>query len=182
MRLAADGSLSLSPSDLANYLVCPHLTQLDVRVQRGELERPQWESAQADLIRRKGEEHEAAFLARLRAAGREIVEIVQGEEIDFEEAARETEQALRSGAEIVYQGVLASDGWRGIADFLVRLDEPSDLGAFSYEAWDTKLARSHANPAHVLQLTFYSHELARIQGTLPERMQVVLGSGREEEF
>jgi len=34
----------------------------------------------------------------------------------------------------------------------------------------------------VLQLTFYSHELERIQGVLPERMRVVLGTGREEEF
>ncbi|HET7743894.1 MAG TPA: TM0106 family RecB-like putative nuclease [Gaiellaceae bacterium] len=182
MRLALDGSLRLSPSDLANYLACPHLTQLDVRVQRGELERPHRESAQADLIRRKGEEHEAAFLARLGNAGHEVVQIVEGDELDFEEAARRTEEALRDGAEIVYQGVLASGGWRGIADFLVRLDRPSHLGPFSYEAWDTKLARSHAKPAHVLQLTFYSHEIERIQGVLPERMKVVLGSGLEEDF
>ena len=40
MRLAADGTLRLSPSDLANYLACAHLTQLEVDVQRGELERP----------------------------------------------------------------------------------------------------------------------------------------------
>lgn len=182
MRLAPDGSLRLSPSDLANYLACPHLTQLDVLVQRREIERPHRESAQADLIRRKGDEHEAAFLARLRAQGREIVEIVQGDEIDFEEAAGLTEEALRAGAEIVYQGVLASGGWRGIADFLVRLERPSRLGPFSYEAWDTKLARSRAKPAHVLQLTFYSHELERIQGVLPDRMKVVLGSGLEEDF
>ena len=53
------------------------------------------------------------------------------------------------GTEIVYQGVLASNGWRGVADFLVRVDEPSELGLISYEAWDTKLARSRAKPAHV---------------------------------
>ena len=182
MRLAADGSLKLSPSDLANYLACPHLTQLDVLVQHGALERPHRENAQGELIMRKGREHEAAFLSGLRSDGREIVEIVQGDDIDFEEAARLTEEALRAGAEIVYQGVLASEGWRGIADFLVRLDQPSDLGPFSYEAWDTKLARSRAKPAHVLQLTFYSHELERIQGVLPERMKVVLGTGVEEDF
>jgi len=99
----------------------------------------------------------------------------------LEAAARRTEDALRAGVEVVYQGVLASGGWRGIADFLGRIEEPSSLGSFSYEAWDTKLARS-AKPNAVLQLTFYSHELERIQGRLPERMRVVLGSGREEEF
>jgi predicted RecB family nuclease len=182
MRLARDGSLALSPSDLANYLACPHLTQLDVAVQRDELVRPARDNAHADLIRRKGEEHEAAFLAKLRAEGRHVVEIERGENGSFEDAARATEEALRAGAEVVYQGVLASGGWRGIADFLIRIDEPSDLGPFSYEAWDTKLARSRAKPAHVLQLTFYSHELERIQGRLPERMYVVLGTGDVEPY
>jgi predicted RecB family nuclease len=180
MRLR-DGLLSLSPSDLANYLACPHLTQLEVAAERGELERPDRENPHADLIRRKGEEHEAAYLARLREEGREIIEVATGDEIDFDVAALATEDALRAGAEVVYQGVLASEGWRGIADFLIRTDEPSALGSFSYEAWDTKLAR-HAKPNAVLQLTFYSHELERIQGRLSERMHVVLGTGEVETF
>jgi predicted RecB family nuclease len=180
MRLAPDGTLRLSPSDLANYLACPHLTQLDVGVQRGEFVRPHRENPHAELIRRKGDEHEAAFLAKLREGGREIVEI-ELDEGGFEEAAFATGETLRAGAEVVYQGVLASDGWRGIADFLIRIDEPSALGPFSYEGWDTKLARS-AKPNAVLQLTFYSHELERIQGLLPGRMHVVLGTGEVETF
>jgi predicted RecB family nuclease len=181
MRLADDGTLLLSPSDLANHLACAHLTYLAAQVQRGEKPAPpERENAQADLIRRKGDEHEAAFLARLREEGREIVEIELGEG-GFEEATLAPEEALRAGVEIVYQGVLMSGGWRGVADFLVRLGQPSALGSFSYEAWDTKLARS-AKPNAVLQLTFYSHELERIQGLLPERMRVVLGTGRDEWF
>ena len=181
MRLAADGTLQLSPSDLANHLACPHLTQLAAALQRGEIPPPpERENAHAELIARKGEEHEAAFLAALLEQGREVVEIGFGDD-GLEAAAQRTEDALRAGVEVVYQGVLASGGWRGIADFLVRIEEPSELGSFSYEAWDTKLARS-AKPNAVLQLTFYSHELERIQGRLPERMRVVLGTGREEEF
>jgi predicted RecB family nuclease len=182
VRVTAGGILALSPSDLANYLACPHLTQLDAAAARGELERSHRDNPQADLIRRKGDEHEAAYLARLREEGREVVEIELGEDGGFEEAAVATEAALRAGAEVVYQGVLASESWRGIADFLIRIDEHSDLGPFSYEAWDTKLARSRAKPAHVLQLTFYSHELERIQGRLPERMHVVLGTGDVETY
>ena len=56
------------------------------------------------------------------------------------------------------------DGWRGFADFLVR--QPDGI----YEAVDTKLAR-HAKPYHVLQLCFYSEQVARLQGAEPRRMQ-----------
>ena len=58
---------TLSPSDLNNFLDCEHLVSLELQVARGEAERPQVENPQADLIRRKGEEHEAAYLASLRA-------------------------------------------------------------------------------------------------------------------
>ena len=70
---------------------------------------------------------------------------------------------MRAGADVIYQATFARDGWRGRADFLIRVDEPSDLGPWSYEAWDTKLARS-AKPAAVLQLGFYSEEVARDPG------------------
>ena len=33
---------------------------------------------------------------------------------------------MREGAEIVYQATFSRDGWRGRADFLVRVDEPSE--------------------------------------------------------
>ena len=62
----------LSPSDLNNFLECEHLVALELQVARGELERPQVENPQADLIRRKGEEHEAAYLASLRATGKRV--------------------------------------------------------------------------------------------------------------
>ena len=64
MRLV-DGTLRLSPTDLGNHLACAHLTQLELRVQRGELERPHVDDAYGRIIMDKGNEHEAAYLARL---------------------------------------------------------------------------------------------------------------------
>jgi hypothetical protein len=64
MRGTADGTLLLSPSDLANQPACRHLTQLAAQVERGGITRPERENLHADLIRRKGDEHEAAFLAK----------------------------------------------------------------------------------------------------------------------
>jgi uncharacterized protein len=77
---------------------------------------------------------------------------------------------------------MTHEGIRGIADFLVKVDTPSDLGPFSYEPADAKLARVEAKPAHVLQLCFYADGLAAIQGTRPTTAHLFLGSGETEKI
>src|SRR6266516_1510569 len=180
-----DDKLRFSPSDLTAYLACPHLTSLELSVARGELARPHRDNPQAELIRRKGEKHEGAHLGELRAAEKDVVAIeVAGPdgEWDTEAAAARTEQAMREGAEVIYQAVfLDPSGWTGHADFLERVPAASDLGDYSYEVSDTKLAR-HSKPSYILQLCFYSEQVARIQGREPELMRVVLGSGERDSF
>jgi len=180
MRLSSDGALRLSPSDLSAYLACPHLTTLELRAAAGEIDKPKLESPHRDLIFRKGNEHEAAFLARLVAAGRSVVRIptYDDEEFDADEARQLTEEAIHAGvADVVYQPYLVSeDGrWRGFADFLER--RPGGR----YEPVDTKLARS-AKPAHVLQLLFYAEQVGRLQGSAVERVHVENGLGARETF
>ena len=166
------GSTTLfSPSDLNAFLECEHLTQLELAVARRELERPTDENPQADLVKRKGEEHEATYLARLLAEGREVATIAN--DWDLEAAARATEEAMVAGAEVIYQACFVDGDWRGFADFVER--QPGG----GYEVVDTKLAR-HSKPTYVLQLCFYSEQVARIQGSLPERMHVVLGTHERE--
>ena len=180
MRLQPDGSLALSPSDLSAHLACPHLTNLELRAARGEIVKPKLESPHRDLIFRKGNEHEAAFLAQLEAAGRSITRIptYDDEGFDADEARRLTEEAVRTGAaEVIYQPYLVSeDGrWRGFADFLERQPDGG------YEPVDTKLARS-AKPAHVLQLLFYAEQVERLQGSPVARVHVENGRGERETF
>jgi uncharacterized protein len=173
-----DGQLSLSPSDLSGFLACPHLTQLDLRAARGELKKPRLEDPHADLIRRKGDEHERAYLARLEAEGRSVVRLPRYEDPGFDaaEAQRLTEEAVRAGtADVLYQAYLTDGRWRGFADFLERQPDGT------YEPVDTKLART-ARPEHVLQLCFYAEQLERIQGGRPEEMHLELGSGERETF
>jgi uncharacterized protein len=166
-----NGNILFSPSDLNAFLECEHLTQLELAVARHELERPVDENRQADLVRRKGEEHEAAYLARLIEGGREVVTIPN--DWDLEAAARATEEAIRAGADVIYQACFIDGDWRGFADFVER--QPDGR----YEVVDTKLAR-HSKPTYVLQLCFYSEQVARIQGSMPERMHVVLGTHERE--
>ena len=164
-----------SPSDLGYFVACEHLTQLEVAVAQGGLTRPSAQNAFAELIQRKGAEHEQAFLDGVRAAGHVVAEVGLGAARDFEAAARSTADAMRAGAAYIYQAVLVADGWRGIADFLERVERSSALGSWSYEVLDTKLAR-HPRPEHALQLCFYSQAVGRIQKRDPEAAYVVLGT------
>ncbi len=176
-----DGRLLFSPSDLNHFLECEHLTALDLAVARGEVVRPALIDPQRELIARKGDEHEEAHLERLVAEGKRIALVDLGDaRWDLERAAADTLAAMRSGVDVVYQAVfLDSSGWRGFADFLERVDTPSALGDFSYEVADTKLAR-HSKPYFILQLCFYSEQLARAQGVEPEWMHVLLGHGERD--
>ena len=58
---------------------------------------------------------------------------------------------MRAGADVIYQATFFDGRWRGHADFLLRVDTPSDLGAWSYEVADAKLAR-RVKAAAVLQM------------------------------
>lgn len=178
-----DDRLLLSASDLISYLECAHLTRLDLQVVRGEVDLDVTRTDAADLVARKGDEHELAYLEELRASGRSIAEIESEPGLDgLRRGAQRTLDAMRAGVDIVYQGVLFDgDRWRGYSDFLERVDGPSALGSWSYEVADTKLAR-RVKPYFLLQLCFYSELLAAAQGLWPESMHVVLGTRARESF
>ena len=80
----------------------------------------------------------------------------------------------RRGAEVIYQAVLFDGRRLGYADFLRRVERASDFGPWSYEVWDTKLAR-HARASAVLQLCMYSDLLGGYQGLEPGEMHLALG-------
>ena len=173
-----DGRLVLSPTDLTKYLACAHLTTLDLAVARRGLAKPDQQDDEAlQLIFAKGLAHEADYLDKLKDEGRSVVEIEtvfgHGER---QRAERQTLEAMRSGVDVVYQATLYDGMWGGQADFLLRAETPSDLGAWSYEIADTKLARRLKVPA-LLQMATYAQRLAVLQGTDPQHLYVVTGDG-----
>jgi predicted RecB family nuclease len=175
-----DGTLWLSPSDLSGHLGCAHLTTLALEAAEGLRPRPAAAGPYMQMVFEKGNEHERAYREQLVAQGREVVEVAF-ERGDWAAGAARTEALMRAGADVVYQAPFAFAGWRGIADFLERVDEPhSKLGQYSYEAVDTKLARTEMLPHHALQLCFYAAGIQRVQGVRSRRIHVQLGSGRRE--
>ncbi|HEY2788333.1 MAG TPA: TM0106 family RecB-like putative nuclease [Gaiellales bacterium] len=173
-----NGELRFSPSDLTEYLACAHASAQSRAAAKGERSKAYVGSQYANLIFAKGDQHEAAYLERLRAAGRGVVDV--GRLGDFSVGAARTAQLMRAGVDVIYQGAFVVGAWRGLADFVERVDEPSGRFDWSYQVVDTKLARAHAAPSHVLQLCFYSEGVAQVQGSAPPLAHLELGSGLRE--
>ncbi|HZN03508.1 MAG TPA: TM0106 family RecB-like putative nuclease, partial [Candidatus Polarisedimenticolia bacterium] len=163
-------TLRLSATDLANHLACRHLSHLDLAVARGLRRPPDWNSPDAAILRERGEEHEDAFLTHLAAKGLRIAR--PGDGPDDDAGFARTLAAMREGADVIAQATLVDGSWFGRADVLCRVPLPSQLGDWSYEVWDTKLARE-TKGGSVLQICLYSDLLATIQGQRPEHMYVV---------
>ena len=182
------GRLTFSATDLSRYLACGHLTNLRRQVALGErTPPPQFENPRTELLRERGIDHEKRLLATYVGAGLVVETITETDtpsgKDDRDAACARTVDAMRRGADVIYQGRLEEGRWSGYPDFLLRVDAPSALGAWSYEVVDAKLARTAKGEA-LLQLLLYSDLLRRVQGTAPERMHLALGGdgGRLESF
>ena len=168
-----DGSeLRLSATDLASHLGCAHLTGLEGLAARRRAKRPDLRRPMLDLLIQRGLAHEKAYLDFLRDQ-HGVANVVELDAVGNEATLREaTLEAMRAGAGAIAQAALGEGRWRGRADVLRRVEQPSGLGAWSYEVVDTKLA-SETRAGTLLQLCLYTELVAGIQGREPARMFVV---------
>ena len=178
-----DGRLVCSATDLVGYLECRHLAKLERATVWNHLERPERSDPVLDRIAQRGIEHEQRFLASLRDDGLTVLEIKRDDDLPYEErrirGRDETLAAMHDDVDVIFQAVLFDGRRFGYADFLRRVERPSDLGKWSYEVWDTKLAR-HAKASAVLQLCLYSDMVSELQGVQPEEMHLALGGVQRE--
>ena len=174
-----------SASDLSAAAVCEWavMRRLDARLGRIA---PVPDSADAMLARTAelGDAHELRMLHRLRST-RDVVEIARparAERGAIVEAARQSAEALRAGAEVVFQAAFFDGRFLGYADFIIRSEDtslaPTEAPARGprYEVYDTKLARS-AKVTALLQLAAYSDQLERLGIRTGDRVHLLLGDG-----
>ena len=133
-------------TDLSKFLACGQLTLLDrLTALRLQPKPPKYDDPALEVLFERGLEHEQAYLEALKTEGLSVIEFDDAggrkSPADWNHAASETMDAMRSGADVIYQGVLFDEPWLGKPDFLRRTEVPSDLGNWSYEVVDTKLAR-----------------------------------------
>jgi uncharacterized protein len=151
-----DGTIVVSATDLVGYLACDHLVTLELERIAGLREKPVRYDPELELLQERGDRHEHAYLERLRASGRTIVEIPPELRSahtpdELRAAANATRTAMAEGADVVFQATFFDGRWRGHADFLVRADRPSRLGAWRYDVAGTKLAR-HVKASALIQM------------------------------
>jgi len=160
--------LVFSASDLVAASECEYRTLrvLDEKLGRA----PKAEFPDDEMQKRAGQlgdRHERTVLASLVAKygewdpsrGAGVYSLERGENTRGQLQAKhaETELALRSGADVVFQATFFDGEFLGYADFLV--NEAAGTGnPGRYEVWDTKLAR-HAKVGALLQLAAYGDQL-----------------------
>lgn len=175
MFIDESGSVVTSASDLAAYASCEFafLRRLDARLGRIARIVDDPDSLGAKTIE-LGKAHEQAVLAAYKASGLNVVELKQGDVASAPDSARMTAEALRSGADVVYQATFIGDSFLGYADFLVK--QPDGR----YQVQDTKLART-AKVVALLQLAAYAEQLRLIDIPVSDDVVLILGDGRRSE-
>ena len=176
--LGDDRRLVISASDLRTAAACEFalVRELDVVLGRAEPVVAADDPMAARVIA-LGNEHEQAELRRLARAhpGR----VVQFERPGYSpealaRAAGQTLEALRSGAEVVYQATFFDGGFVGHADFLELTDD-------GWLVSDTKLARTESVPA-LLQIAAYAALLQAAGVPAAPYARLVVGSGDVRDF
>ena len=115
------GRLRVAASDVANFLACQQLTQLDLQKAQETLRPPHARDLGFEDLVRRGQEHERAVLERFRVDGYEVADLTEAAD-----PAGATVAAIRGEAGVIYHGTLtgAEDATAllGRPDFLVRAD------------------------------------------------------------
>ena len=166
----------ITATTLYNYKKCPYRPYLDFngdpadKVEIHSLTQLLWES---------GVQYEDKVIEALKRDNpdKTFVEIDKKTPLS-QELAQETIQAMREGADIIYQGVLIADDKAGRPDLLVKQPDKSKFGNYLYYPMDIKMARiddtwdngdEKLKLEHIWQLYLYGVLLEQTQGQRPSK-------------
>lgn len=180
-----NGLLIFSPTDLTRFMESPFASWMD----RFAIEQPDQcpekdpQDALSSVLANMGYDHENAQEQKFITEGLSFIKI---EGASDTEKSEKSIKAMHQAVDIIAQARLELGQFAGYADFLVKVNhsencQPSLLGDYHYEVWDTKLA-SKVKPTFIVQLCCYSEMLKAIQGVMPHKMVVFLGNQEREEF
>lgn len=164
-----------SPSDLTLYMESPYASLMEhlACIEPCTLDLADKEDPLLSVLQHKGLQFEQEILASFRSQGLQVVSIERGKN-----AYQDTLNAMHKGVDVIYQAALFLYPFKGYADFLIKVEGDSGLGAFHYEPWDIKLSKT-VKPQFVIQLCCYAEMLEVIQNKRPNRITVVTGDKQQ---
>ena len=174
MRRIAD-RLVYSPTDLIQFFE----SEFACWMERYRLEEPAAFVRDAvdemqQILFRMGQEHEGKYLEFLQSNYDVYV-------VEAADSWATTQAAMKAGHHYIYQANLQHGDFMGYADFLVRVEQPSNLGNWSYIPLECKLALN-PKPLFIIQSCCYCDLLASIQGVIPTEFYLLLGNAEVKPF
>ena len=167
-----------SPTDLNNFVSCKYHIKSDLLKDEFKLKKKE-KSANLKLRIENGNKHEQNYFELLKKENKKSITINPKQ--PDKEKFTETVNALKKGYDLIYKAFLIDEDFRGEVDFLLKINNKSKLGNYSYEVYDTKVTKS-LKPKHVLQITGYSFLLSKIQDIVPRHMYLIDGANKTYTF
>src|SRR6266853_1261415 len=112
MKFSSD-QFRLAATDLSNHLSCDHLTQLERKVALAEIKRPNYRDPSLDVLIKRGQDHEAAYVKFLSLTGKKFIDL-RGQ------LPSATLDAMKQGVDVIVQAQLQDGLWVCIADILFK--------------------------------------------------------------
>ena len=165
----------MTPTDLANYVRCPHRVFLD---KHGDPAAKLPPNAFTELLWAGGLSHEATVIDGLDVATVDTT-------LSYPERAAATHALMAQGVAAIYHGILILDDLRGEPDLLVRSDRlVTEFGVYGYIPVDVKngkaftdVKKSKPKAPYAMQLCAYAEMLQFAQGCRPPIGQIIDADG-----
>ncbi|MFO8646149.1 TM0106 family RecB-like putative nuclease [Legionella pneumophila] len=167
-----------SPSDLTQFMESPfaswmeHLTIIHPDL----IPSPDESDELLDVLHDMGNQHESEVLAAFETKGLTIANLRKRSD-----SYQATIDAMKNGADVIYQAHLELLPFKGYADFLIKVPGKSIFGDYCYEIWDTKLAKS-VKAYFLVQLCCYAEMLGVMQQKRAEHITIILGNKEQKRF
>ena len=168
----------ISPTDLNNFVSCNYHAFNDLNEDIKGLKKKE-PSEDMKLWRKYGKDHEKNYFEKLKNKYSNNITINPTK--SYDDRYKDTVEAIKKGYDLIYKAYFIEDEFRGEADFIIKNNEKSKLGNFSYEVYDTKITKN-LKPLHVLQITSYSYLISKITGILPKLMHLVDGNNEHHSY
>lgn len=173
-----NNNLIYSPTDISNFEKCNFITVNEIKNLTTPLEVKETTETLKEFIN-QGIEIEQKYIQKLKDNG---LNLFDGSKVKNPDRLQKTIEAMREGFDYIYHPLFEYENWIGEPDLLIRVDEQSALGDYSYIPADIKRAKE-PKQENLTQVLSYCYLIEKVQERLPRRFLLINGiENKEHEF